>query len=92
MIIKGLIDDNYKIFNKHILNSVQVPSDNEVLSTHDNCLEENMLSSLVSLVVSFSGSAQTPDINFGENRNDTLPSIGTETLRNTLRNVKPAIP
>ena len=41
MIIKGLIDENYKVLNKDILHLTEEPPVNEVHFTFDNDAEEN---------------------------------------------------
>ena len=61
MIIKGLIDKNYKILNKDILHVTEKPPDDEVYFAFVNNLEENKTSSLP-----FIGTQETPVSNFEE--------------------------
>ena len=74
MIIKGLIDKNYKISNKDILHLTEEPPNDEVHFAFDNDLEENQASSR-----SLTGSQETAVSNFEENLSNSLPLIGSQT-------------
>ena len=73
MIIKDLIDKNYKISNKDILHLTEEPPNNEVHFAFDNDLEENQTGSLPLI-----GTQETPVSNFEENLS-SLPFIGSQT-------------
>ena len=62
MIIKGLIDENYKVFNKDILHLTEEPPVDEVHFVFDNDTEENQTSN-----ISFTDTQETPFSNFEEN-------------------------
>ena len=51
MIIKGLIDENYKVLNKDILHLTEEPPVDEVHFAFDNDTEENQTSNIFSLVL-----------------------------------------
>ena len=67
MIIKWLIDKNYKISNKDILYLTEDPPDDAVHFAFDNDVEENNTSSL-----SFIGTQEKPVSNFEENLSNRL--------------------
>ena len=62
MIIKGLIDENYKVLNKDILHLTEEPPVDEVHFAFDNDTEENQTSN-----IPFIGTQETPFSNFEEN-------------------------
>ena len=62
MIIKGLIDENYKVLNKDILHLTEEPPVDEVHFAFDNDTEENQTSN-----VPFTGTQKTPFSNFEKN-------------------------
>ena len=62
MIIKGLIDENYKVSNKNILHLTEEPPVDEVHFAFDDDIEENQISSLL-----FTGTQETPVSNSEEN-------------------------
>ena len=74
MIIKGLIDKNYKISNKDILHFTEDSPDDEVYFAFDSDLEENQTSSLPLI-----GTQETPVSNFEEKLSNSLPFIGSQT-------------
>ena len=62
IIIKGLIDENYKVLNKDILHLTEEPPVDEVHFVFDNDTEENQTST-----IPFIGTVETPFSNFEEN-------------------------
>ena len=62
MIIKGLIDENYKVLNKDILHLTEEPLVDEVHFAFDNDTEENLTSN-----IPFLGTQKAPFSNFEEN-------------------------
>ena len=62
MIIKGLIDENYKVLNKDILHLTEEPPVDEVHFAFDNDTEENQTSN-----IPFIGTQETSFSNFEEN-------------------------
>ena len=74
MIIKGLIDENYKVTNKDILNLTEEPRVDEVHFAFDNDTEENQTGNLPLI-----GTQETPVSNF-EEKNSTKQLISTKTI------------
>ena len=68
MIFKGLIDNNYNILNKYILQLTEEPPDDEVHFAFDNDLEENQTGSFP-----FIGTQENPVSNFKENLSNQYP-------------------
>ena len=62
MVIKGLIDENYKVFNKDILHLTEEPPVDEVHFAFNNDTEENQTSN-----IPFIGTQENPFSNFEEN-------------------------
>ena len=62
MIIKGLIDENYKVLNKYVLHLTEEPPVDEVHFAFDNDTEENQTST-----IPFIGTQETPFSNFEKN-------------------------
>ena len=62
MIIKGLIDENYKVLSKDIFHLTEGPPVDEVHFAFDNDTEENQTSNIL-----FIGTQETPFSNFEKN-------------------------
>ena len=84
MIIKDLIDKNYKVLNKDILHLTEEPPANEVHFAFDNDTEENQTSN-----IPFIGTQETPFSNFEENlRNRYSLKLQHDDINAKIMNLK----
>ena len=84
MIIKGLIDENYKVLNKDILHLTEEPPVDEVHFAFDNDTEENQTSN-----IPFIGTQETPFSNFEENlRNRYSLKLQHDDINAKIMNLK----
>ena len=73
MLIKGLLDANFKILNNNSLNTIDIPSQDDVHFTYDQSTVENQNVSLP-----FVGTQDTPKSDLKENTNNSILFIGNQ--------------